>query len=381
MPETLEIVAHAVETVGYAINVAARNLRQQRTQAVFVLIPDLSSPLFSEILAGIASVLTAAGYSMFVADQSAHNSLDGKIDLLSYMNRSRCDGVIVLGGDNVAGRLLDRANEVNVPLVCAFDWPESLPFPHISVDNAQGGRLAVDYFHDLGHRKIGHVKGSGANFAAQRREEAMRRRMEELQLPIQEEWFIEGDFHLEAGADAATVWLAMPVNDRPTAVFCCSDEIAIGFIGRLQRAKIEVPKDISVVGFDGIKFGAYLSVPLTTIAIPLLGVGVSAAETLIKAIQTTSARQPVVEQPSRVVLPVGLIERDSVRRCGVVDYGMARPSDSDVTLSGYGRAEAFGAVVSLTVGGWASYRRFALVSRPVAEAARKAWRERAKLPT
>lgn len=141
----------------------------------------------------------------------------------------------------------------------------------------------------------------------------MRQRMRELELPIREEWFIDGDFRLEAGVDAAAVWLAMPSGDRPTAVFCCSDEIAIGFIGSLQRAKIEVPKDISIIGFDGIKFGAHLSVPLTTIAIPLLGVGVSSAETLIKAIVTRSAHQPEAEQPSRLILPVQLVERDSVR--------------------------------------------------------------------
>ncbi|NKN37446.1 LacI family transcriptional regulator [Agrobacterium sp. a22-2] len=327
-PETLEIVAHAVEAVGYTINVAARNLRQQRTQAVFVLVPDLSSPLFSEILAGVASVLTAAGYSMFVGDQSAHNSPGGKIDLLSYMNRSRCDGVIVLGGDNIAVRLLDRADVVNVPLVCAFDWPQSLPFPHISTDNAQGGRLAVDHLHDLGHRKIGHIRGNAANFAARRREEGMRQRMRELELPIREDWFLNGDFRFDAGVGAAAVWLAMPASDRPTAVFCCSDEIAIGFIGSLQRAKIEVPKDVSIIGFDGIKFGAHLSVPLTTVAIPLLDVGVFSAETLVKAIRTAAARPPAVEQPSRLILPVQLVERDSVRVLPVVETEPDRKNDA-----------------------------------------------------
>jgi LacI family transcriptional regulator, repressor for deo operon, udp, cdd, tsx, nupC, and nupG len=297
-PETLEAVRAAVAQTGYTVNQAARNLRQQRTMGVVALVPNLANPFFSGILAGVSAVLAPAGYNLLVVDTQGPG-VDRHI--ARTLDRGRADGLIVCDGLLPAADL--RAEGGLPPVVMACEWIEGLDVPRIRIDNAAGARLAIAHLLDLGHRRIGHLMGPAANVLARTRAQAARQELAAQGVAIRPDWFLPGDFSLESGRACARAWLAMA--DRPTALFCASDEMACGFIGEVQRHGLVVPRDVSVVGFDDIELVAHVTPALTTIRQPRRAIGERAAAVMLALL---AGRAP---PESDVVLPVALIARDS----------------------------------------------------------------------
>jgi LacI family repressor for deo operon, udp, cdd, tsx, nupC, and nupG len=297
---TRRIVLEAAEKTGYRINVAARNLRRQKTGAIVVLVPHLSNPFFSEILSGIAAELAKTGLSVLVFD-TKQAAIKPEL-VFDYVHKSRADGIISLDG-SLPQSLLAGAG--GTPIVFACEWSALDTFPSVRADNELGARLAVRHLYGLGHRKFGHICGPRGNVLTTARKRAMKSEMKALGLDIHEEWFFKGDFTLEAGAAAALDWLAL--KERPTAIFSASDSMAFGFISQLHRNGVDVPGEISVVGFDDINIAKQYIPPLTTIRQPRQEIGASAAKLLV---QIMDHERQVSGFPTQK-LPVELIVRGS----------------------------------------------------------------------
>jgi len=296
--ETLRVVRSAVAQTGYTVNQAARNLRQRKTMGVVALVPNLANPFFSRILAGLSAVLAPAGYNLLVVDTEGPG-VDRHI--ARTLDRSRADGLILFDGllpadDLQPGRLLP-------PVVMACEWIEGLAAPRIRIDNAAGAGLAVEHLAGLGHRRIGHLLGPASNVLARERARGVRHKLAALALPERPDWFLAGDFSLESGRRCAAEWIAMA--DRPTAICCASDQMAVGFIAEVQRQGLRVPQDVSVVGFDNIDLVAHITPALTTIRQPRWQIGETAARVMIGLMGDGG------DPDADTILPVQLIERAS----------------------------------------------------------------------
>lgn len=296
--ETRAAVQAAVEATGYRPNLAARNLRHRRTGGIVALVPNLANPFFSQILSGIASVLGPAGYNLLIADTRAA----GAETLLDYAEPSRADGLIILDGTLPADALQGR-----VPVVEACEWVPGLPAPRVKIDNRAAAGMAINHLADLGHLRIGHVAGPRGNVLTEARLGGTQDTLHDRGLPFPASALYPGDFSLESGRDAATLWLAQPADTRPTALFLASDAMACGFIGEVQRHGLVVPRDVSVVGFDDIELIAHISPPLTTIRQPRTAIGRVAAERLLAVLAGQIS-------PDDTILPVELVIRSSTAR-------------------------------------------------------------------
>ncbi len=286
---TREAVLSAIAQTGYRVNATASNLRRQRTGTVIVLLPNIANPFFSQILAGLSSILTPARYGMLIADTKS--GPDPQDRLADYLASGQADGLVVLDG-TISPATLEMPSRP--PAVAVCEWTQSA-MPSVRVENDRGAALAVAHLAELGHRRIGHVAGPPANVLTRARLEGYRRALEMHGLPVRDDWVLEGDFTMASGAAAAEVWLAMA--ERPTALFLSSDEMAVGFIGAVQRAGFRVPRDVSIVGFDNIEIAQHLSPPLTTIRQPRTRLGIRAAEILLSMIEsgTRDERSEVIE--------------------------------------------------------------------------------------
>ncbi len=294
---TRSIVMDAVRATGFRRNSLAANLRRQRTGSVIALVPNLANPFFSQILAGIASVLAASGYGLLVAD--TRTGPDADSGLSHYLGSSTVDGLILLDGalSSFALELPHRR-----PIVAACEWFEG-PIPSVRIENGRGAEMAVRHLAALGHRRIGHVTGPPGNVLTSARLEGFRSALSEVGLEQRPEWVFQGDFTLRSGEAAARSWLGLP--DRPSGIFCASDEMALGFMGAVQHAGLSVPGDLSLVGFDNIEATPHLTPALTTIHQPRMLIGERAATLLLGMIN----RREIVG-PSEII-PVELIVRSS----------------------------------------------------------------------
>ncbi|AGI69645.1 LacI- family transcriptional regulator [Octadecabacter antarcticus 307] len=297
-------VSDAVRETGYRINRAARNLRTRRSHSVLVLLPDLANPFFSTILEGISRHLSSKRYSMLIAStKQVHDSGERLID---YLDDARADGMIILDGglspDVVAS--LENAPQAG-RILFACEWVDAADFPSVRSENRRGTRAAVNHLYSLGHRKIAHVTGPEGNVLMHTRKDAFVAEIAALKLDLKPDWIIAGDFSLAAGCSAAKVWITM--NDRPTAVFCASDQLAMGFIAELVRHNFKVPDDVSVMGFDDIDLAEQFIPPLTSIRQDRHLIGETAATMLMERIESSDG----IGKEHAAVVPVSLVIRGS----------------------------------------------------------------------
>jgi LacI family repressor for deo operon, udp, cdd, tsx, nupC, and nupG len=277
-PATRERVLEVVRRTGYTLNRAGRNLRAARSMMVLVVVPTFITPFFSELLLGVDRALSARGYGLLIGN--LHDGAEKEAHLVDLVFAGGADGVVLLNGD--VPRKGDRAlTDSRVPIV-AVSVPPSADVPQILVGERAGGAAVAEHLLALGHCRFGYVTGPVDSYIEHERWAGFRDALAAAGIDAKTIARYSGDFHVGAGVQAARCFLAAP--GRPTAVFAISDMMAIGFMRTLRAAGLVVPRDVSVVGFDGIEFADYCEPPLTTVRQPREAMGRAAAELLLRLI-------------------------------------------------------------------------------------------------
>jgi DNA-binding LacI/PurR family transcriptional regulator len=293
-PGTKDRVLAAITDLGYRRNVAARSLATGRSQAVGVLIPNTPDFGPTSSFYAVERALRDAGFqALSTATANDAESVDEALDFLF----GRSIEALVLMAPTRAVLDVADARAPDVPVAYLLTGDERAPWS-ISVDQGQGVRLAIEHLVARGHTRIQHVSGPADSTEGWLRKDAFEAEMVRLdlpQLPI-----IDGDWSAQSGFDAGA-----QLDGSTTAVFCSNDQMALGLIHALGLRGIEVPRDVSVVGFDDIPEAAHMMPPLTTIRQDFSRVGVVAVNVLVAALSGE-------ELPNTTPLPAELIERESV---------------------------------------------------------------------
>jgi len=292
-------VMEAVARLGYEPNFAAKSLRTLRTEKILVTVPDISNPFFSRVIRGVEEAAHAAGYSVLLGD-TRHQEVREE-QYATMLRRKEADGLIFLGH-----RLPDTLAEMvatlgpRTPIVNGCEFRPDLGVSSVHIDNEGAAAEVMDHLHGLGHSRIGVITGplasplsadrlTGARAAAERHGQALQ--------------VMTGDFSIESGLHRADAMLAGP--DRPTAIFCFSDEMAMGALEAIRRHGLRCPQDVSLVGFDDIRFAEYLAPKLTTVSQPMDEIGHQVVRLLLDILK---GRATTLQQ---VTLPHRLIVRES----------------------------------------------------------------------
>jgi LacI family repressor for deo operon, udp, cdd, tsx, nupC, and nupG len=301
-PQARARVLEAIAKIGYVPNPAARTLRSQKTYMVLVVLPDLANTFFSRILRGIEETLFEAGYGMIIGDLDG--SPEKEAHFAAFTGAGRVDGAILLNG-HLFGQGRDGSGRaaINIPLVALCEAIPGADIPQIEIDNRAAACRMTRHLAALGHRRIAYVSGPPENVLEGERFRGYRDGLEASGLPFDPDWVIPGDFTIESGVAAGQGLLAG--RKRPTAVFCTSDQMAIGVMRTLLSAGLKVPGDISVAGFDDIEFAAVAEPSLTTIRQPRRELGQAAASALIDLLHGRPT-------PKSIRLDTELVIRNSV---------------------------------------------------------------------
>jgi LacI family repressor for deo operon, udp, cdd, tsx, nupC, and nupG len=305
-PEARARVYEAITKIGYIPNPAARSLRSQKTRMVLVVLPNIDNIFFSKILRGIEEALFEAGYGMIIGDLDG--SPDKEARFAAFISAGQVDGALLLNG-HLFGQSRDGrgpAAKTNVPLVALCEAIPGAAIPQIEVDNRAAARRMTLYLASLGHRRIGYVTGPTGNVLERERFRGYRDGLREAGEAFDPALVWPGDYTLESGAQVGSTLAAMRI--RPSAVFCSSDEMAIGLMRTLASAGIRVPEDISVAGFDDIEFAAMVQPSLTTVRQPRQELGRAGASVLVDLLNGRPA-------PERLRLKTELVVRASTGPC------------------------------------------------------------------
>ncbi|MET3497950.1 LacI family DNA-binding transcriptional regulator [Variovorax boronicumulans] len=274
-PATRELVERVARELHYVPNASARTLRTQRSRALGVVLPTLLNPTFAECLQGIARAAIAGGYAILPVTTGYR--LDEEERAVQLLLAGNVDGLILVVSNPSTSKALARLRTTGTPYVLAYN--RHADHPCVTVDSEAAVADAVARLVLLGHRRIAMVSGTlAASDRAQQRYRGYQRGMADAGLKAPS--LIEVPF-VESAVDALAS--VLQADDRPTALVCSNDLLAIRSIRAAHLGGLSVPDDLSVIGFDGIALGEDLTPALTTIAQPNSDIGRHSVELLMQA--------------------------------------------------------------------------------------------------
>jgi LacI family repressor for deo operon, udp, cdd, tsx, nupC, and nupG len=305
---TRKKVLAAISQTGYSPNTLAQSFRRGKTRVIMVVLPSIGDPFFTEVMIGIRTVAAASGYSLLI-NETQFNTMTA--DEIGAMVVSRqADGIVLLACVSPFGTdVLSSSSNRRLPVVvgCEIVSLETAGYPSVHIDNQVAAEEATDYLISQGHRRIGFIHGQEASLLTKDREDGYRAAMKKAQLDIQSGWVVGGNLTIEGAIEATRSLLAHPHS--PTAIFCANDEMSMGCMHEIKTSGLKIPQDISVIGFDDIRYAEILDPPLTTVHQPAGEIGERVVRRLLREIEEGRS---VNAEPE--IVPHKLVIRRSVSK-------------------------------------------------------------------
>lgn len=289
-PTKLRVLA-AVKELNYTPNYLGKNLRQIKTNKILVLIPSISNQFYSKIIGAMETVTRDNGYEILVC--MSHN--DPKIEnrYIEMLTTKVVDGMIFLSSSLSAKEI--NLLSLNYPIVqCCEHVPDSLT-NFVSINNEKAAYEGVSWFFKNGHKSVAFLGSKVKYSSGVERELGYRKAVMDYGGKVDEELIILEDYSYPGGKRMAKRLLSIK-HKIPSAVFCISDSIAIGVISELIENGVNIPQNISVMGFDDTSVAKVYCPPISTISQPQVEMGTMAAQMLIKRVQdeTMPIRQEIL---------------------------------------------------------------------------------------
>ncbi len=297
--ETREKVRTAIRDLDYVPNTFARRLSLGKTLTIGVIAPWFTRPSVVERLRGIEQVLADTQYDLNIFNiETIERRKRCFADIVRY---GKVDGLLVVSiiPNEEEAKKLKEANITTVQIDARGYF-----FSQVAIDDINGGMDATNHLIAKGHKNIGFISdyfssNSLGNNSQEHRFIGYKQALEAIGLPIRSEYIRQCPHSREMARQNAHEFFALP--DPPTAVFAASDTQAFGVMEAAQERGLQIPKDLSVIGYDDIEISAYLN--LTTIRQPLLETGIQGTELLLRIL---AAGSDVIE---KIILPTDVIER------------------------------------------------------------------------
>jgi LacI family transcriptional regulator len=298
--ELVERVNRAINGLNYQPSALARSLRTKTSGTIGIVIPDNTNPFFAEVVRGIEDFYYEHGYSVFLCNSDGDP--DKEYRHLKLLRDKSVDGLILVssGDDRDSQELL---NEGKIPNVIIDREVKTLHTDSVLIDNFHGGYEATSHLIKLGHRRIGCITGPSQVTPSGQRLNGYIKALDDNGISSDENLIITGDFKSQSGHIGLKQ--LMQNSPPPTAIFACNDLMAIGALAASREIGPEIPKQLSLVGFDDIALASLVVPKLTTVAQPKRDLGETGAKLLLQQITEDK------KQESVIILKPNLIKRDS----------------------------------------------------------------------
>lgn len=297
---TLERVQQAARQLGYVAHGAARALASRRTHTIGVVVPTLENAIFANTIHALQRTFDAAGYVLLLASHEFDAGVEARVTR-TLIERG-VDGLVLLGTTHHPDiyRMIEAHS---LPYVLTWAFDESGNHPCVGFDNRAAAISITNHLLDLGHRRFAMVSGITAhNERAQERLAGVRQALAARGIVMQAACVVEKPYTHTGGREGLRE--VMRGLERPTAVICGNDVLAIGAIAECHAQGLSVPGDVSVTGFDDMEIAALMNPALTTVRFPTADLGVYAANHLLSRLEGRT-----VELRSK--LPTELVVRAS----------------------------------------------------------------------
>lgn len=296
--ETTARIQHLAREMGYTPNIVAQSLLNRRTNTIGMVVTTIADPFMTMVVDGAESVARQAGYSLFLG--ASHNNPRDELDVVKTFHQRRVDAIIVTSS-RVGSLYATELEKIEIPIVLINDQQDGKYLYSVAVDDIHGAQTAVEHLISLGHRRIAYLGNTVRPEANRRRREGYLAALKKAGISPETNLIFDG----VTGDDVA---LGAQILDdlraqSATAVFCCTDMLAVGMLLSCRERGIAVPEQLSIAGFDDIDIAHFVSPQLTTIHQPRRRLGQLAMQMVLDLLNGKSANNQI--------LPCELVVRES----------------------------------------------------------------------
>lgn len=294
-------VLEVIDEMGFKPNPVARSLVMKKSRLIGVIVPDMSSYFFGEIMNGIEEITRTYQYDIIVCNTRGNHELETRY--LDLFQGKQVEGVIFMSW-KLENDVVEHIRNMDIPVVMVNRNTSKLTVPSVSIDNYKAAYELTHYLLNKGHRKISLIRNSiDIDAFGLEQYKGYKQALIEYGIEVNKNYVRYGDFSIENSYRIVKNFVKE--NDIPTAIFATSDVMAIGAINALNDSGFDVPNDVSVVGFNDIRLASIYRPKLTVIHQPLFNIGTVAVKMIIDRIKGEESGENIV------ILPHSLIERES----------------------------------------------------------------------
>lgn len=300
--DTRRIVQEAAARLGYRASAVAQALRTRRTNTIGVLLADVANPSSPDFVRGIEDVAIRERFTLLLCNNDGDEARQVR-QMRSLIDR-QVDGMVLISQHCDSPAVREQLDS-GIPFVLVQRHSARLQDNYVGADNAASLVAVAEYLAGLGHRRVGYVCGPAVSSAVTERFAAFRGAAQRLGLDMDPALVIAGDYGTEAGHQAAHTLLNL--RHPPTAIVASNDMNALGVLDVAAERGIDVPGQLSVIGYDDIALARLARIDLTTIHLPRREIGAAAATLLLEQIRSGPARPP----PRSILFPTRLVIRST----------------------------------------------------------------------
>jgi LacI family transcriptional regulator len=290
-------VERAIAELQYMPSAVARALKTSQTRILGVIVPNITNPFFAELMRGIEDVCQRNDYAVFLCNGDDDRDRQGRS--LDTLFERRVDGVLLATPTGPGSALAKRLKGAKMKAVIVDRSMPGVDADRVVIDHDGGARVAVEHLIAFGHRTIACLAGPASFAVSRKRVAGWRKALVRAGIAPRDEWLLEGDFRAHSGHELTRSLLA---RGEVTAIFASNDLLGIGALRAAAEQGVSVPRDLSVIGFDGIEMGAFTYPALTTVGYPIRAIGEAAATVLIERIAGTQRKSREIVIEPRIIL-------------------------------------------------------------------------------
>jgi DNA-binding LacI/PurR family transcriptional regulator len=277
---TAERIQRIAQEAGYTASAIGRSLVTKKTQTLGVVVTTIADPFNGDVVAGIEELADQHGYSVVLANSQGNAARE--MAVVRSFQEQRVDGVLI-ASSRIGALYMPLLFQLQIPVVLINNHHPS-EFAHsVGIDNVDGAYRAVEHLVQLGHREIAYIGDSLGLESDADRYAGYRKALRASKLTAPSRLVLQGDGKPEGGMHAGGIFLSR--QRKPTAIFCYNDMTALGVLCEAARRGFQVPRDLSVVGFDDLFFAPLLNPPLTTVHQPRKEIGRAGVKLLLAVMQ------------------------------------------------------------------------------------------------
>jgi LacI family transcriptional regulator len=310
---TRQRVLASISTLGFVRNESARHLRNGSSRTLAYVLLDPRNPFFADVARGAEEAAREAGMALFLCNSEEDPARE--TEYLDILLEQRVRGVLITPVDGHAERLRSMP-ELGVPVVLLDRMAgDPTEWCSVSVDDVEGGDLAVTHLLETGHTRIGFAGGPHSITQVADRHQGALLALERAELPPDRLVVLDTNaLTVAEGRRVGQRVVGLPARRRPTAVFCANDLLAIGFLQQMIQQGVDVPGDMAIVGYDDIEFAAAAAVPLSSVSQPRYELGRRACELLLAEADARTVHGGSAHRHQQVEFTPELVVRASSRR-------------------------------------------------------------------